>query len=465
MQGNHTTDFKIGQVRVEFTKKHMTPYGGFVFIAKFFENIGLKEAVESFIPITEASNNSMGIFPKVLSFFLMTLAGGKRFSHLVCLDHSLEVFRKLFDQVKLPKAPTTITRFLGKIKSWQKMEEMSDKLWSYLFGIIPWDGITEDYISFDSSVITRYGNQEGAKKGYNPRKRGRPSHHPIFAFFSKSRYIVNAWNRAGNACSAENIIDFARQTFLRLGNRLKILGVLCDASFYAKHFIDFLENLNHKYVIAVKFYRTIQEKIISLDNWEKVDDKDDIELAEFEFCHSAEAWIHPRRYFAVRHRVKEDCPMPVGKQLKLFPDLEEVNEYRYSVYVTNYDDDATQLWRLYRRRCDDENRIKEIKEDFGLEGYCMQNFYATEAAILLRILLYNLFNLFRSILLPKAKHHSRLSTILYQYFTIPGLLGSDGNRKILRIGLSSKKQRGKFKHLLHTVARWFPPPRGEPQCI
>ena len=37
-------------------------------------------------------------------------------------------------------------------------------------------------MNLDSTVLTRYGQQEGAKKGYNPRKHGRPSHHPLLAF-------------------------------------------------------------------------------------------------------------------------------------------------------------------------------------------------------------------------------------------------------------------------------------------
>lgn len=35
---------------------------------------------------------------------------------------------------------------------------------------------------FDSSVLTRYGEQEGAARGYNPSKPGRKSHHPLMAF-------------------------------------------------------------------------------------------------------------------------------------------------------------------------------------------------------------------------------------------------------------------------------------------
>ncbi len=41
------------------------------------------------------------------------------------------------------------------------------------------DGLTLD---LDSTVMTRYGNQEGVVRGYNPTKPGRPSHYPLMAF-------------------------------------------------------------------------------------------------------------------------------------------------------------------------------------------------------------------------------------------------------------------------------------------
>jgi len=38
--------------------------------------------------------------------------------------------------------------------------------------------------------MTRYGHQTGAKKGYNPNKRGRVSHHPLIAFFGELRLVA-----------------------------------------------------------------------------------------------------------------------------------------------------------------------------------------------------------------------------------------------------------------------------------
>ena len=46
-------------------------------------------------------------------------------------------------------------------------------------------------LDIDSSIITRYGEQEGAKKGYNPKKKGRNSHHPIIAFVNDVKLVAN----------------------------------------------------------------------------------------------------------------------------------------------------------------------------------------------------------------------------------------------------------------------------------
>jgi len=47
---------------------------------------------------------------------------------------------------------------------------------SMVFPGIQCDNYTLD---LDSSVLTRYGDQEGAERGYNPAKPGRNAHHPL----------------------------------------------------------------------------------------------------------------------------------------------------------------------------------------------------------------------------------------------------------------------------------------------
>ena len=49
------------------------------------------------------------------------------------------------------------------------------------------------------------------------------------------------------------------------------------------------------------------------------------------------------------------------------------------------------MWRTYRGRADCENRIKELKADFGLESFNLRDFWATEAALTATMLAYDEF--------------------------------------------------------------------------
>ena len=53
------------------------------------------------------------------------------------------------------------------------------------------------------------------------------------------------------------------------------------------------------------------------------------------------------------------------------------------------------VWRGYRGRADCENRIKELKADFGLDNFALNAFGATEAALSFAMLAYSLIRLFR----------------------------------------------------------------------
>jgi len=43
----------------------------------------------------------------------------------------------------------------------------------------------------DSTVFERYGQQEGSLKGHNPRRHGRPSHHPLLAVLGEAHFLLH----------------------------------------------------------------------------------------------------------------------------------------------------------------------------------------------------------------------------------------------------------------------------------
>ena len=64
--------------------------------------------------------------------------------------------------------------------------------------------------------------------------------------------------------------------------------------------------------------------------------------------------------------------------------------YTFRVFVTSCGDAPEEVWRDYNRRADMENRIAELKHDLGADGFCLKEFFATEAAFRAVLLLFNL---------------------------------------------------------------------------
>ena len=89
-------------------------------------------------------------------------------------------------------------------------------------------------------------------------------------------------------------------------------------------------------------------------------------------------------------------PNATGKSLSLFDGMEEVNGYRYACYITDLSLPAAQVWRLYRGRANAENRIKELKYDYGLDKINQESFEGTEATLNFLMVAFNIMNLFKN---------------------------------------------------------------------
>ena len=441
---------RVNQVKITFTGKSISAWGGMAALAgKFLEGIGFQGWVEKNIPIQENSHNAKGIYEKIVGQFLTVLAGGSRFQHVSWWGHGKEVLLKAFKVAWLPQAGSVMTRFWGKIDSQANSEQLGQCCREFARKLIGWDSVTEDNLNLDSSVLTRYGNQQGAVKGYNPKKSGRPSHHPLLAFLG-SGYVVNLWNRSGDSASGQSAVEFFKQTVAAMGKGLRIKQVLCDAGFYRQEFIEHLEGSGYRYVIAAALVPVLQQQIQGIPQWHRI--APGIEVGEFAFKHADEKWTKPRRYVAVRQQINQR-PGASGKQPKLFRDMEEWKDYRFSLMITNDGRlSPEEVWRAYRPRANDENVIKDLKEGYGFASFNMQNFWATEAVMVANALLFhNLVHYLNRTIFNPHRPKEQLKTLRSKYFIVPAILGSENGYQVLRLGVRDRKFRAKLTYYLEQI--------------
>ena len=436
-------------VKIEFTSKLLTSWGGTSsIISRFLSKIEFRTWVEKSVPASESSNNSTGVYSKILSLFLTVLNGGDRFAHMNYWGDSLEVFQKCFQVDRLPKSSTSLTRFWNKFNSQAINEEYLQKTIQFSQMILKQSQITSDSLRFDSSVVTRYGNQDGVKRGYNPTKRGRPSYQPQIAFLG-SGFIVNLWNRSGNITSGNGIIDYFKQTTAMISN-INIERVLADNGYYLVEFINYLEDNGYEYVISAPIIPILQKKIYQLTNWKTVDYG--IEVTEFKFQHKSPKWDKDRRYIVVRQEIKKR-PNATGKQLTLFKELDNITHYRHTLLITNNTEDSPHtIWNYYKPRANDENVIKDLKDGYGFAAFSMHDFWATEAVLItLSLIFHNLIMYLMMFVISPQTPRKQLKTFRMSYLLVPGMLGRDGRNSVLRLGVRSRKRRQIISNFLEKI--------------
>ena len=365
------------------------------------------------------------------------------------MTFTVMVLKRLFGYARMANFKA-VMRLFNKFGQ-RTNEAVMDSLYRWLFGQIAIHGITLD---LDSTVMTRYGSQDGAARGYNPAKRGRASHHPLMAFVADTRMIANCWLRPGNSHSSNNAQAFLANTVHRLGGsspfRDKQVCLLrADSGFSDSAFLDHLDSQALHHIIALRQSQPVQRALVNAQGWWVLHDEDGkpvpgIELTRFTY--QAPAWSKPRWVIGIRQHIAQR-PAAKGKTLNLFADDPVIGQWRFSALVTDLDLPAVAIWRLYRGRADCENRIKELKYDFAADSFNMQDFWATEAALNTVMLAYNLMSLLRQVLLKTSavKHSSNtvqhtLQTLRYQLFAKPAYITTESRQPILHLALAMQQR-------------------------
>jgi hypothetical protein len=431
---NKTVPTETG-LKWAFTDKPVTPWGGLRLVQEMLLRMRLREALQASGLPSPGSNRGYDPVVMLESFLVCVWIGGTRFSHtaIVRFDKALcEIFG--WKQVA---EVSTFTRFFRRFK-----REEVDGVFDFL-GRWFWDQLSPRTLTLDldSSVITRFGNQEGTAIGYNRQRRGSPSHEPFFAFVADLRMVLHTWLRPGNAGSSKGVCHFFSEALGLLGDRHKVGLVRADAGFYDGEFLEMLESRGISYVVVGRKTGSLKSAIENATQWLALDK----EFAVAEFEYECQTWEKKRRFVTVRQKL----PSKKGDWLL------ETPAYSYRVMVTDLKLPPAEVWRLYNARCDSENRIAELKNDFGISGFCLDAFYATEAALRAATLAYNLMSLFRQAIL-QAPTAVRLPTMKFECFALGAWIGRQGHDKVLRISLA--RERRPWFEGLFTKTHGFSPP-------
>lgn len=433
----------------EFTSRKVSPWGGIKYFHQTYLKSGMREDLLSAGLPEGGSNAAYSAIDLAEGFMVSVVLGARRFVHSGMLRTD-EVIREIFGWRRGMASQSTFSRFFGKFdldSNDRIFTEVMRKWWEKM-------AIEKMTIDIDSTVITRFGNQEGAKKGYNPQKHGRQSHHPLLAFCDELKMVVHAWMREGNVHTAANTDCFVDQ-LLEIVPKEKIGLIRGDSGFYDKEILGHLEREDKavNYIIRAKMTGRLMEVIRSQQKWYA---NDSVVKGAFytEFDYQATGWYKSRRMVVVA-KPKEESKNRKNKQEVLFANTVDTDRYEFVAYVTSTDLSASLVHSTYNQRADCENRIKELKYDFGMDGFAMQSFAGMEAAFRFVMLAYNLMALFKQkVMAGPVRNH--LSTIRFQCIAIGSYLVRDGRKKKMKLSAEGKR-RHFLEHIFEKTERLEPP--------
>ena len=407
----------------------ITSWGGLSILKEMLDKMRFEQELEQMSLPGQGSKRGYPPGQLIVQFMASVWCGANRYAHLDVTRFDPTI-QKMFGWKRMPEHKA-FQRYFQKFDM-SSTYTVFGGLYQWFFRNLNFDNFTLD---IDSSVVTRYGSQDGARKGYNKHKPGRKSQHPIIAFVSEVEMVANFWLRSGDAHTADNFKAFLEQTLSYFGD--KKIGLLrLDSGFYDQKIFNYLEGDGVKvdYIVAVPMYANVQRRISSQKTWLRIDNG--IEISELMF--QSQDWGKSRRMVVVRQKIKER-PQAVGKQLSLFEDDYEINGYRYTCYITSLKLSAVDIWRLYRGRANCENRIKELKYDYGMDKMNQASFDGTEATLLLMTIAYNLMSLFKQVII-NDKVRNRLSTLRYKLLAIPSYIEEAPDRIILKMAVQMNQR-------------------------
>ena len=417
------------------TARAVTPFGGLSVFIEFLQKIGYRQQVSEHLPVHLKSPNAIDAGETFTAFLISVVAGARRFAHAGMLRSD----RALHALLGMKRFPTDGTmRNLFKRFTHGMVVQLYEPLWAWQVGRLP-ERAGGYSLDLDSTVFERYGKQEGVKRGYNPRKPGRGSHHPLLAVLGEAHFVLHGWLRSGNTTAGRGVVEFLKEALAKLESSQWIRLVRADSGFFAQELFLYLESVELRYIVVARMTKWLKREAARVEVWRALDEI--YSVGEFQL--QLLGWDRSRRFVVVREQLQETKRSPGRK-------LIEVPGYTFRVLVTNLPDPPEEIWRDYNQRACVEQRIEELKSDLAADHFCLKEFFATEAAFLGILMLFNLLGEFQRA--SGMIGYRQPASLRTQVFLCGAILGRAGHRTVLHLSAAwggLEKRNSLFDKLLH----------------
>ena len=430
------------------TNDQLTSRAGLLAIGQLMESMQLAERVDKHFPKPKSNR---GFMP---SIYIQTL---------VLMQHQ-GYFH--LDEVRHLREDTALTDVLGlttiphasTLGAWLRKTGDSHE------SPLAWEAVNKAVlqaalhrrkkVTLDIDATEVVANKADAHWTYNKNK----GYMPMVGHIAETGQIVSCDFRQGNAAPAKENFEFIQQCQKALPQGCTVGALRIDAAGYQARIIQYCDEQQIDYAIRAKMSSTIRQHLSQLSeaDWQPLIKRNG-EVSEHESTYRMPHCIgHYDKAFDLvvqRHPIRQSV-------LDLDEDSDSqahcAEGYIYRAIATNRSTLCdSEIVHWYNQRAEDsENRIKELKLDFGGDTLPCSDFNANALYFRITCLSYNLFALMRQ-LLPEDLASHRAPTIRWRLYGMAAKLVRTGRGVWLKLQDANKNL---LEQVLAALRRFDPPP-------
>jgi len=396
-----------GRIHVEWDPEAaVTPLGQLPFFIEFLKVSGLFDAWVADCPLVYRSNNASDKRAVLATFLISILAGHQRYAHIAGIRNDgihpdLLGVAGLVSEDAARRALSKMDETEGVLWLERHLAKTTEPLLS-----TPW------ILDLDATVKCLYGKQEGAVVGYNPTKKGRPSHCYHSALMANTRLALAVEVMAGNETAPTHSMPGIWAWLDSLPKEQRPALLRGDVAYGSEAVLREAELRDQAYLSKLRMTKNVKgliKKLFRKDGWEDAGQG----WKGLEDTLTLSGWSRARRVVVLRRKLTGEMLLTgtderQGEFAFIEADIPTAR-YEYAVLVTSTAHSILSLAQLYRDRADAENNFDELKNQWGWGGFTTQDLARCRLMARMVALVYNWWNLFVRLAQPH-KHFEAISS-------------------------------------------------------
>ncbi|MHC4638764.1 MAG: IS1380 family transposase [Planctomycetota bacterium] len=366
----------------ETCREYLSPFGGLLGLIKFLDLMKFEEIFEHSYKAPKREPK-LGHYYMVVGILILLFIGFNRLWHFIYIR--LDAMVCGFFRLSCLPAASTFWRYVDSLginqaHSFLKITAiLRERLWQQCQ--LKYSKI---HVSVDTTAETIYGNQQGGRKGYNPKNRGKKAYRPVLGFIDETREYLTGKLRKGETLSGQEAASFIKNIKSQLPGCVKKVLLRADGEFFSWESVSAAMEERFDFIIGNKGCRPPFDPA----TWYRPRKRKPF---EFNSCmYQPAKWKRPCRFVVMRIPKELTAAPGDSTQSELFED----DRYTYRIFCTSMQGKPHRIIAEYDKRADVESLIGEAKRE-GLDAIPSAKFKNNYAYFQIVMLAYNIWRYFK----------------------------------------------------------------------